>query len=369
MTQKIKLAFVEFYLTNICNLNCQGCNSISNFNVAGGVQIWNDHADVYAKWAERLDISVISLIGGEPTLNPDYKNWIPGIRKLWPNAEIMISTNGVTIDQNQKELYDLCCTYDVALAVTIHNPHSVKDTFTRVKNWLTAPLSVDRLEGLLIVTPDGKLSPDPAAHDRVQRILSECQEHYKIIKDPSWPDCNTLEDWYALSNSIRQECLQRHNFNFAVLLPELETKETKITDANNVVAYLLEQFYLVQGIVKADMVTNQFKFNQSDPVKAFAVCSQSKCPQFYQGKLHKCAPSHVFKDIVDQFDTDLSSNDLELIRGYSPVGINSTDQEIDEFIQGLKYEIPQCKFCPDQEKLARTFSSSKKTIQIKRLSK
>lgn len=39
------------------------------------------------------------------------------------------------------------------------------------------------------------------------------QESYRQIKDLSWPDCDTAEDWQALPPWVRQECQQLHGFD------------------------------------------------------------------------------------------------------------------------------------------------------------
>jgi organic radical activating enzyme len=361
------MKYVEFYMTNVCNLNCQGCNSISNFNIAGGTHKWKDYQDIYKKWSNKLDIDNISFMGGEPTLNPDLINWIVGVRKLWPTARLFLSTNGLTLKKKQQELYNICCLHNVNLIVTLHNRHTADAIINDVTKWLVEPLTIGELAlGIMTILPDNKIELDPEAPKRLQKVLDDCIASYNIIKDPSWPACTTLEEWYQLDASIRQECEQQHNFTFEVALPGIETGEFTITDTNNMIVNIRKQFYLNQGIINANVDNNQFEFNHSNPDKAFSVCSQSACPQFYQGKLHKCAPSHVFKDIIEQFDTDLLPIDLDLIRNYVPVDINSSDSDVLNFIEGLNHAIPQCKFCPDQLTVAETLSSTTKKIQLMR---
>ena len=84
---------VEFYITNVCNLTCRGCNRFNNYNFKGH-QRWVDHASAYETWSKRLDLPRITVIGGEPTLNPDLELWASNLRRLWPDAVIMIQTNG-----------------------------------------------------------------------------------------------------------------------------------------------------------------------------------------------------------------------------------------------------------------------------------
>jgi len=50
---KIKIPYAEFYIINVCNLACPGCNRFNNYNFVG-YQRWADYADVYAQWAKEF---------------------------------------------------------------------------------------------------------------------------------------------------------------------------------------------------------------------------------------------------------------------------------------------------------------------------
>ena len=111
------LNYSEFYITNVCNLNCQNCNRYNNFAFSGH-QTWSDHADQYRAWAEILDIKEIGILGGEPLLNPDFPNWLHGIAELWPNAKIHIDTNGTQLHK-WPDLYDWVKKYQGRVCVWI----------------------------------------------------------------------------------------------------------------------------------------------------------------------------------------------------------------------------------------------------------
>ena len=47
-----------------------------------------------------------------------------------------------------------------------------------------------------------------------ENIRSFCDSYKKIKSDRThWPDCNSLSDWYELPDSIRNECINIHNFS------------------------------------------------------------------------------------------------------------------------------------------------------------
>ena len=109
---------VEFYITNVCNLTCRGCNRFNNLNFKGH-QRWADHADAYEAWSKRLDLPRITIIGGEPTLNPDLELWAMNLRRLWPDAVIMIQTNGTYYRPYFHEYWKK---YRVGFGISLHDP-------------------------------------------------------------------------------------------------------------------------------------------------------------------------------------------------------------------------------------------------------
>ena len=87
------LTYVEFYITNVCNLNCTNCNRFNNYAFSGH-QHWAEYQKVYAEWANRINPQKISILGGEPMLNPTFIDWVEGILRLWPSTVVSVVTNG-----------------------------------------------------------------------------------------------------------------------------------------------------------------------------------------------------------------------------------------------------------------------------------
>ena len=120
---------VEFYITNVCNLSCRGCNRFNDLNFKGH-QRWVDHASAYEAWANRLDIPRITIIGGEPTLNPDLELWASNLRRLWPDAVIMIQTNGTYQRPEHLTFWDK---YAVGFGLSLHDPATAENLKERWK--------------------------------------------------------------------------------------------------------------------------------------------------------------------------------------------------------------------------------------------
>jgi len=100
------LPFVETMITYACNLSCAGCTNYSDYNMKGSVR-WAEAKQWLLDWIERIDIPDFGIIGGEPTLNPECKQWIYGVRQLLPNSQIRFTTNAVNFHQNS-QILDWC---------------------------------------------------------------------------------------------------------------------------------------------------------------------------------------------------------------------------------------------------------------------
>jgi len=138
---KIRLPYAEFYITNVCNLTCQGCNRFNNYKFSG-FERWTDLQAVYQRWAEEFDIAVVSILGGEPLLNPEFMLWLQGVRELWPRSQLMIGTNGYQLNKIQG-LYDYVLEHKshIQINVGIHNKQNKSFIMQQVHEFLTAPLT------------------------------------------------------------------------------------------------------------------------------------------------------------------------------------------------------------------------------------
>jgi molybdenum cofactor biosynthesis enzyme MoaA len=136
MNKKIQIPTVEFYITNVCNLTCQGCNRFNNYKFSG-FQRWADYKEIYAQWATELSIGRIGILGGEPLLNPDIMQWLNGIRTFWPNSGLTITTNGYQLNK-VKGLYEFILTHknNTFLSIGIHNKIDKQRIINNVKNFL-----------------------------------------------------------------------------------------------------------------------------------------------------------------------------------------------------------------------------------------
>lgn len=93
------LPFVEIMVTQACNLSCHGCTNYSDL-VHSGYLTWEEGRQQIVPWLERVDIPDFGILGGEPLMNPDIRNWIKGLRELMPNSQLRFTTNGLLLEKN-----------------------------------------------------------------------------------------------------------------------------------------------------------------------------------------------------------------------------------------------------------------------------
>ena len=134
MTDRILIDRLEFYITNVCNFTCNGCNRYNNYKFAGW-QAWDDYADILAKWSEKIDIRHPVILGGEPLLNPDIVKWVHGLQRLWPNhSGVQIQSNGSRIDRVPGLLNEM--RMGNWIGVSIHDPDDKEEIFIGGKELL-----------------------------------------------------------------------------------------------------------------------------------------------------------------------------------------------------------------------------------------
>lgn len=135
-----RLDYVEFYITNVCNLACDGCNRFNNYKFKG-FQRWADYQEEYTQWSKDLQLGTIGILGGEPLLNADFMLWLRGIRHLWPKTLIKVTTNGYYLNKVAGLYEFINADRRTELWVGIHNKMHKEKILNNIEQLLTGPLS------------------------------------------------------------------------------------------------------------------------------------------------------------------------------------------------------------------------------------
>ena len=331
----LTLDYAEFYITNVCNLSCDWCNRLNNFKFKGH-QKWADYKDDYKKWADIVDIKYITILGGEPTLNPDFIDWVVGINGLWPNADIEINTNGTQLHK-WPELYDIVkLNKNIQVRISLHGGTTEQAVKKSLRKYYTTPLK-----------PLSKF---------------EWKNKWESIRGKDWPDCDTIEDFDKLPSDIKIECIEVFKIN------PIEWSESYfkgwLVDDNGVKIQILDSVDFYQPAIKIDSVKKQLTLHNSDPTKAVANCpyARDKVIHFIKGKLYKCHLVGALPEFIEQFNVTISDEDLKLLKSYQPAEHSHSEDRLNQFMYEInnRAAIPQCKLCPEKYTLKKNFSSFKK---------
>jgi hypothetical protein len=83
---------------------------------------------------------------------------------------------------------------------------------------------------------------------------------------------------------------------------------------------------------------------QSIPDQAFAACIQQTCPLLYQGRIYKCSTSGLLKDTLTRFGNPNAFVWKSFVT--AGIGIDSCDQDIQQFINNFGRAHTVCGQCP-----------------------
>ena len=124
---KPTLPFLETMITQSCNLSCHGCTNYSDLKYNGYVK-WQDGKHQLEQWLQVIDILDFGIMGGEPLINPEVRQWLAGIRTLLPNAQIRFTTNGELLHRHM-DIIDLAHELgNVVFKISVHRNNSELET-------------------------------------------------------------------------------------------------------------------------------------------------------------------------------------------------------------------------------------------------
>lgn len=347
---------VDFYIAHACNMNCPNCGSFNNYNFRGNF-LWKDYEDVYTQWANRVHLNRISILGGEPLANPSILEWIQGVRKLFPNSTMRLTTNGTLIKSTDTKLYNTLLENKTKLQVSLHNRRNKQELLDRLCDWVDEPVITYEINQM----------------NNYEKFVNDHWDSvYKEIRGDDWPEHVVYSEQASLPDWIQSEINEIIGSRFE----EIKEKHTLIliTDKNNIDITISMEDSFLKSAATYDNDTKSFYFYESDAEQAHEACSFRDCLMFHHGKLYKCHASALFSDFVDQFTTTLTNKQREIIDTVKPASLDMSYSELKETIDvTLANTIPQCSLCPQSKQIGEQFyadignkpkvSKNKKTVK------
>ena len=319
-SKKFVKDYIEFYITNVCNFNCDNCNRFNNYYFSGH-ELWSDHADEYQQWSTKVDFEHISILGGEPTLNSDLSTWVRELRNLWPNAKMSIVTNGSKLKYwHQRGFFDLLANTNTELLISLHNRSRYQEFINEIKSYLIDPKET-YVSGV------------------------EWKMAYVDVKDPSWPDCENYKDFLNLPEHIKKECIETHKIGYDDFIKNTGILELDDKRGVKVRVTYFENFRSAPIFYTGN---NKFSVYDSDPEQAHKVCISKTCTHMMKGKMYKCHNVALLPEFSKQFDVHLTDDQKKSLSSYQPLAAGDGTLTMSAFLEELPNTIPQCNLCPSE---------------------
>lgn len=120
--RKPYLDYFEYHISDHCNLKCRGCGHYSNIAIPRFGDL-----DKYIKDLERLKelfwgVKTIRLMGGEPLLNNKLPDFMSYTRDIFPDADIMVVTNGLLIPDIEEKVFKIMSRYSIRFDISLYPP-------------------------------------------------------------------------------------------------------------------------------------------------------------------------------------------------------------------------------------------------------
>jgi organic radical activating enzyme len=338
----LDLDYAEFNITNVCNLNCPDCVTYNNFSFRGHSR-WLQQQDIYESWSQQLNIRRITVVGGEPMLNPDFDIWVRGLRRLWPQSHMQIFTNGTQIAR-WPELRQLLLDTGAVLRVSAHGHANRAGVLAQIS---------EILHGDPIIS-----------YDITQHELDSWQASYNIIRDKSWPDCADPREFSQLPAAVQQECRQVHDLDGDAWLRRCWQQTWRDKQGVTVIVLLSHRF--LPSAVHRHPTRGTWTLYNSDPKKSIEVCCGRWVPTFVNGLLHKCSTVALLPEFLRQFELDISEEERALIRSYLPASSKDEPITISRFVEDLRRgeAIQQCRFCSESGEVGQQFEATTKKMRF-----
>lgn len=116
------LGYIEFHVTDKCNLNCNGCSHFSPM-VKTPVELYPSFEKDIHRLKELFGrILTIRLLGGEPFLVPNLGDFVNTARSLYPDCALEVVTNGLLIAKAEKKALQSIRDNHVIVNITRYMP-------------------------------------------------------------------------------------------------------------------------------------------------------------------------------------------------------------------------------------------------------
>ena len=113
---------LEANLADGCNLNCKGCLHFSNLYDRDDIPDWKELIQTITEISKRVDIFQFRVLGGEPLLNNDLEGFLVQLRRVLPETDLAVISNGILIPNMPRNLYKTMHKLHLGFNLTLYPP-------------------------------------------------------------------------------------------------------------------------------------------------------------------------------------------------------------------------------------------------------
>ena len=119
---KPMLKSLETNVVDYCNLNCKGCSHFSNLFQHGEKVPYDIFCEDIKQIAEHVYIYQLNLLGGEVLLEERICDYIEYARKMLPDSEIQLVSNGLLIPKQLDDFFECCRENNILISISGYKP-------------------------------------------------------------------------------------------------------------------------------------------------------------------------------------------------------------------------------------------------------
>lgn len=119
---KPMLKSLETNVVDYCNLNCRGCSHFSNLFNSGEKVPYDIFCKDIKRIAEYVYIYQLNLLGGEVLLEERICDYVRYARKMLPDSEIQLISNGLLIPKQTDDFFECCRENNILISISGYQP-------------------------------------------------------------------------------------------------------------------------------------------------------------------------------------------------------------------------------------------------------
>lgn len=117
---KPRLPYVECKIVEHCNLKCNGCSVCANINKPEILELDEFENSLISLKRLFSGVKYFKLFGGEPLLHPQLAQFIKMTKTYFPDAEVVVHSNGILVPAVGDEVLSVMRIFDVKFVFTLY---------------------------------------------------------------------------------------------------------------------------------------------------------------------------------------------------------------------------------------------------------